>query len=111
MSNGRRGVVTAGAAGIGLAIAKAFAAIGDRHHVLAGRTIRLPRPPHPTDRGPCPTDFVGPEMPALLISTSMPPSVSTASLTKDSTEARLDTSQTVAVMAGLSSVTGSVPAR
>jgi hypothetical protein len=24
------------------------------------------------------TDFVGPEMPALLISTSMPPSVSTA---------------------------------
>lgn len=33
MSNGRRVVVTAGAAGIGLAIAKAFAAIGDRVHI------------------------------------------------------------------------------
>jgi NAD(P)-dependent dehydrogenase (short-subunit alcohol dehydrogenase family) len=33
LSNGRRVVVTAGAAGIGLAIAKAFAAAGDRVHV------------------------------------------------------------------------------
>ena len=33
MSNGRRVVVTAGAAGIGLAIAKAFAADGDRVHI------------------------------------------------------------------------------
>jgi NAD(P)-dependent dehydrogenase (short-subunit alcohol dehydrogenase family) len=33
MSNRRRVVVTAGAAGIGLAIAKAFAAHGDRVHI------------------------------------------------------------------------------
>jgi NAD(P)-dependent dehydrogenase (short-subunit alcohol dehydrogenase family) len=33
MSNGRRVVVTAGAAGIGLAIAKAFGADEDRVHI------------------------------------------------------------------------------
>jgi NAD(P)-dependent dehydrogenase (short-subunit alcohol dehydrogenase family) len=41
LTNGRRVVVTAGAAGIGLAIAKAFAAAGDRVHVCDINALAL----------------------------------------------------------------------